>query len=144
MIIGSGLMFFSAFTGINSIIGYSSDIFLYAKVESAFLATVSVNAVNVIATIVSIGLVDKFGRTILLKISCATMMITLATLSFDLLYLEKVASESIIGPIAVACVLIYMAGFAIGVGAVCWVVMNEIMYVFIHFNFFIFHTKFHT
>eukprot|EP00941_MAST-03F_sp_MAST-3F-sp1_P000202 g202.t1 len=125
VLIGCGLMFFSAFTGINTIIFYSSTVFKMAHVDNAFAATVSTGAVNVIVTILSIFLIDRFGRTVLLKISCATMVLSLACLSSDLLFLSSDSSAQ--GLIAVACVLIYIFGYAIGMGAVCWVVMNEVM-----------------
>jgi sugar porter (SP) family MFS transporter len=67
-IIAIGIMFVQQFTGINTIIYYSPKIFLMSGFEgarSAILASVSVGVVCVLATIISLFIVDKLGRRIL-------------------------------------------------------------------------------
>jgi hypothetical protein len=53
MIIGCGLMFSSAMSGINTVIFYSSTIFGFAGFDEAILATAAVGAVNFIATAIA-------------------------------------------------------------------------------------------
>lgn len=65
------------------------------------------------------------GRKVLLVIGCYTMLGSLILLACVLLLADHV--PHIQGIIAVLAVLIYVAGFASGLGAVVWVMMSEIM-----------------
>ncbi|OQR87890.1 Major Facilitator Superfamily (MFS) [Achlya hypogyna] len=116
MLIGSFLVFFQAMTGINTVMLYSSKIFHFAGVDQPIMATASVGTINVITTVASVYLVDYCGRKILLLISSAAMALSLGVLSYTLLYL----SDKLQGVLAVVCVLVFVAGFAIGLGAVIW------------------------
>ncbi|KDO18111.1 hypothetical protein SPRG_16506 [Saprolegnia parasitica CBS 223.65] len=122
MLIGSFLVFFQAMTGINTVILYSSKIFHFAGVDEPIMATASVGTINVITTVLSVFLVDYCGRKILLLVSSALMALSLGVLSYTLLYL----SDKLQGILAVICVLVFVAGFAVGLGAVIWVVLGEI------------------
>jgi len=125
MIIGLGLMLFQPMTGINAVIFYSTTIFGFAGVKEDILATISVTALNVVMTIVSVNLVDRLGRRSLLLGSAGTMIIALVIMSVTLLALND--NETAQGYLAVASVLLYIMGFAIGLGACVWVVMGEIL-----------------
>jgi sugar porter (SP) family MFS transporter len=125
MVIGMGLMFFSAMGGINAVMLYSTTIFGYSGVNQAIIATVSVGAVNVLLTVVSTYLVDRVGRKVLLMTGNATMVVSLGVLGFVLLYMNS--DETLQGIISVAAVLVMVCGYAVGMGAVQWVVMNEIV-----------------
>jgi len=123
--IGFGLLFFQAMTGINSVIFYSTKIFSFAGVSQSILATVSVGIVNVLMTIVSVFLVDRLGRRILLQAGTCLMAGSLLLDGIVLLALNS--DETVQGAIAVVGVLLYVSGFAVGLGAVSWVVMNEVV-----------------
>lgn len=75
-------------------------------------------------TIISAKLVDKSGRKILLLGGTYGMLGALLLLSIILL---SPVADLIQGVIAVLAVLLFVAGFAIGLGAVCWTIMSEIM-----------------
>ncbi|ETW01634.1 hypothetical protein H310_06265 [Aphanomyces invadans] len=122
MILGTLLVFFQAMTGINTVMLYSSKIFHFAGVDNSVMATASVGTINVLATVVSVVLVDTCGRKILLLLSSGMMAASLGVLSYSLLTL----SGRIQGILAVVCVLVFVAGFAIGLGAVIWVVLGEL------------------
>ena len=125
VIIGCGLMFFQAITGINSVILYSTTIFKIAGFESSLLATSLVGLTNVICTMISCKLVDIMGRKVLLLCGVSFMLIALTILSITLLAANNNPSAQ--GIVAVIMVLIFIAGFASGLGAVCWVILSEIM-----------------
>jgi sugar porter (SP) family MFS transporter len=125
MIIGCGLMFSSAMSGINTVIFYSSTIFGFAGFDEAILATAAVGAVNFVATGVAAYLVDVMGRKQLLLRGTNLMTCALLVLSITLLAANN--SQTLQGYIAVFAVLFFVIGFAIGLGAVSWVVMSEIM-----------------
>ncbi|RHY08923.1 hypothetical protein DYB38_004700 [Aphanomyces astaci] len=118
MLLGTLLVFFQAMTGINTVMLYSSKIFHFAGVDNSIMATASVGTINVLATVVSVVLVDTCGRKILLLLSSGLMAASLGVLSYSLLTL----TGKIQGVLAVVCVLVFVAGFAIGLGAVIWYV----------------------
>mmetsp|Transcript_1782 Transcript_1782/g.2799 ORF Transcript_1782/g.2799 Transcript_1782/m.2799 type:complete len:518 (-) Transcript_1782:256-1809(-) len=125
MIIGCGLMFGSAMSGVNTVIFYSSTIFGFAGFDEAILATAAVGAVNFIATGFATYLVDIMGRKQLLEYG--TNLMTGSLLLLSIILLTANGSEKVQGFVAVFAVLVYVVGFAIGLGAVSWVVMSEIM-----------------
>lgn len=124
MVIGCGLMFFQAMSGINSVVLYSTTIFGLAGFDESIIGTASFGFVNFAMTLVSTYLVDKTGRKMLLTIGTTIMLVSLITLSTVLL--SKI-DQKVQGLIAVFAVLVYGCGFALGLGAVVWVVMSEIM-----------------
>jgi len=125
LLIGCGLMFFQAITGINSVILYSTTIFNIAGFHSTLLATTLVGLTNVIFTMIACKLVDSMGRKILLLIGLSLMLLSLIVLGVVLLTCNKYQTTQ--GIISVIMVLVFIAGFAIGLGAVCWVILSEIM-----------------
>lgn len=125
LFIGFGLMFFQSMTGINSVMFYSTKIFAFAGFSEAILATVSVGCVNVLMTIVCVYLVDKSGRRTLLLWGTTVMVAALLVLGIVLLTLND--SPDAQGIIAVMALLLFVCGFAVGLGAVAWVVMGEVV-----------------
>ncbi|XP_062176447.1 sugar transporter ERD6-like 16 [Alnus glutinosa] len=126
VIIGIGLMIFQQFGGINGIGFYASETFESAGLSSGKIGTIAYACVQVPITLLGAILMDKSGRRPLIMISATGTFLGcfLAGTSFILkshsLLLEWV-------PIfAVAGVLIYIASFSIGMGAVPWVIMSEI------------------
>ncbi|DAZ94551.1 TPA: hypothetical protein N0F65_002203 [Lagenidium giganteum] len=124
MVIGCMLVFFQAMTGINTVMLYSAKIFHSAGITNPLFATAAVSVTNVLTTIVSIHLIDTQGRRPLLLAGVSTMVVSLAMLSFSLLYLNK--NRGAQGMIAVCSVLAFVAGFAISLGAAVWVVLVDI------------------
>lgn len=129
VIIGCGLMFVQAITGINTVIFYSTTIFGFAGFHESILATVSVGLVNVLATLLSSYLVDSMGRKTLLLSGTYIMFGALMVLSM-VLWIGDSIGESIQGIIAVLAVLVFVFGFAIGLGAVAWVGKLHILYIY--------------
>lgn len=123
LFIGCALMFIQAFTGINSVVFYSTTIFGFAGFKQAILATSSFGAVNFISTCISAYIIDIYGRKVLLFNGTIIMTVSLVVLSVALLS----PSSSSQGIIAVIAVLTYTVGFAIGLGAVVWVMLSELM-----------------
>lgn len=125
LLIGLTLMFFLAMTGINTVIFYSTNIFEIAGFDQPIIGTVSIGAVNVITTIASVFLVDRLGRRTLLIIGTAGMTFSLFFNSAILLALNS--HEKVQGIVAVIATLMYVISFAVGLGAVVWVLLSEIM-----------------
>ena len=114
---------FSQFTGINTIIYYGSLVFLehvpHQTASTALWANVIIGAINFVATIVGMFLIDRAGRKPLLLSAFAGM-------ALSLLGIAAVIRFQAAGLVVLVFVLTYVACFAIGVGTGSWVVMAEI------------------
>lgn len=119
--IGIMLSVFQQFVGINVVLYYGPEIFKNVGFDTnaSLFQQIIVGAVNLIFTVVAIVTVDKFGRKplqILGAIAMAVAMLMLGT-SFAL---------QIKGMVALLCMLVYIAGFAVSWGPVTWVLLSEI------------------
>jgi sugar porter (SP) family MFS transporter len=114
---------FSQFTGINTIIYYGSLVFLehvpHQTASTALWSNVAIGAINLVATIVGMSLIDRVGRKPLLMSAFAGMALSLIGVSAAI-HLQASATVVLI------LVLTYVACFAIGVGTGTWVLMAEI------------------
>ncbi|KAL1832515.1 hypothetical protein ACET3Z_002166 [Daucus carota] len=124
--IAVGLMIFQQFGGINGISFYASDIF----VESGLTGnsgTLTYAVIQVPVTMIGVVLIDKSGRRPLLLVSATgTFFGCFLTGTAFLLEGQNMLLEWV--PIlAVSGVLIYVATYSIGMGAVPWVMMSELL-----------------
>jgi len=114
---------FSQFTGINTIIYYGSIVFLehvpHQTASTALWANVVIGAINFVATIAGMLLIDRSGRKSLLMSAFLGMALSLAGVSAAIRYQAS-------GVIVLIFVLTYVACFAVGVGTGTWVLMSEI------------------
>ncbi len=63
--ISLGLMFFQQFSGINAVIFYAEDIFIYAgSTIDGSICVIIVGVVNFIATFIATILIDRLGRKV--------------------------------------------------------------------------------
>ncbi|KAL6542301.1 hypothetical protein OROMI_023903 [Orobanche minor] len=116
LMVGIGLLMLQQLSGINGVLFYSSSIFQSAGVSSGKIATFAIGIIQVIVTGISTTLVDKAGRRILLIVS--------SSLTTDSL---PESSKSIMGVLALVGLLVFVSGFSVGLGAVPWVIMSEIL-----------------
>ncbi len=114
---------FSQFTGINTIIYYGSLVFLehvpHQTTTTALWANVIIGAINFIATILGMSLIDRAGRKPLLMSAFGGMALSLIAVSVAIHFQAPAV-------IVLIFVLTYVACFAVGVGTGTWVVMSEI------------------
>lgn len=124
LMIGVTLAAAQQFAGINAIISYAPTIMEKTglNLSDSVLYSVLIAVVNVAATIVSFRLVDRLGRRPLLLLSAAGMFASLVVLGLIFL-LPAGAAQSWL---ALACLLVYIASFAVGLGPVFWVLIAEI------------------
>jgi len=114
---------FSQFTGINTIIYYGSLVFLEhvprQTASTALWANVMIGAINFLATVLGMYLIDRLGRKPLLMSAFAGMGLSLAGVAATI---RSTAPASVV----LVLLLMYVACFAVGVGTGTWVVMSEI------------------
>ncbi|CAO3618852.1 unnamed protein product [Cunninghamella blakesleeana] len=108
----------SQLTGINAIMYYSTSIFESSFHDNAKYASIGVGALNMLMTFVSLGLVDRLGRKLLLILSAGGMTI------FGVL--EMIGLLFNIGALQVVCVLLFVASFAIGLGIIPFIYTAEV------------------
>jgi SP family xylose:H+ symportor-like MFS transporter len=121
LVIGILLSVFQQAVGINAVLYYAPSIFGNMGLGSgaALLQTVLVGSVNFLATLVAIGTVDGLGRKPLLIAGGAIMGAAMATLALCFQF-------HALGYFALGAMLVYIAGFALSWGPVCWVLLAEI------------------
>jgi sugar porter (SP) family MFS transporter len=112
---------FSQLTGINAVLYYLNDIFALAGATqiSANLRAIAVGATNLVATLLAMSVIDKFGRKRLLLIGTVGLAVCLTIIS--ILFLTK----SHLGWL-VWLLMLYIACFAMSQGAVLWVYISEV------------------
>src|SRR5215468_8764167 len=113
----------SQFTGINTIIYYGSIVFLehvpHQTASTALWANVIIGAINFVATIAGMLLIDRSGRKRLLGSAFGGMALSLVGVSAAIRFQAS-------GTVVLIFVLAYVACFAVGVGTGTWVLMAEI------------------
>jgi sugar porter (SP) family MFS transporter len=112
---------FNQLSGINAVLYYLNDIFVAAGFSrmSGALQAVVVGAVNLMATLIAMTLIDRIGRKALLLIGCVGMTTGLS----------GIARIFITGRWHGALIYFvtgYTASFALSSGSVLWVYMSEI------------------
>ncbi|KHG02609.1 hypothetical protein F383_25264 [Gossypium arboreum] len=129
--IGIGLLVLQQLSGINGVLFYSSNIFASAGVASSDVATFGVGAIQVIATGVTTWLVDKTGRRLLLMVSSAGMTLSLLIVAVAFYVEGIVAKDSdlygIMGILSLVGLVAFVIAFSLGIGAIPWVIMSEIL-----------------
>ena len=119
--IGVMLSVFQQFIGINVVLYYAPEIFKNVGFDTnaSLFQTIIVGAVNLIFTVVAILTVDKLGRKPLQIIGALVMAVAMFALGGAFALQVK-------GVMALLCMLLYIAGFAVSWGPVVWVLLSEI------------------
>jgi SP family galactose:H+ symporter-like MFS transporter len=127
LLVGLGLMFFQQFTGVTTVVFYAPTIFQMAGFESAsvaILATVGVGVIDSIMNVVSIRLVDRVGRKVLLSLGLIGLVVSLGILGIG--FAEMSFLGSINKWVVVGSLFLYMASFSLSLGPVCALIISEI------------------
>ena len=111
-------------TGFNSIIFYSSTIFASLGI-SADKTTAVIGALNVTSTFVSMFLIDRFGRRILLFCGSVSMCICLCTVAGIVLSTDPTADPIAARAIAIF-ISLFIVSFAYSYGPIAWLYPAEI------------------
>jgi len=121
LLVGFLLAAFSQTSGITALLSFLPDVIRSAgqNASNAFFQSVLVGMVNLVFTAVAIGLVDKAGRKTLILLGTGVQTAALASIAC--LYLTKGPGTGVL-----VGIMAFVAGHAIGNGAVCWVIISEI------------------
>ncbi|XP_050875342.1 sugar transporter ERD6-like 6 [Lathyrus oleraceus] len=93
--------------------------------------TFGVGAVQVLATILTLWLADKSGRRLLLIVSSSAMALSLLVVSISFYLKEYISPDSdlyaTLSLVSVAGVVVMVIAFSLGLGAMPWIIMSEIL-----------------
>ncbi|CAJ0995491.1 Galactose-proton symporter [Sodalis praecaptivus] len=124
--LGVLLQVMQQFTGMNVIMYYAPKIFGIAGFTSTanqMWGTVIVGLVNVLATFIAIGLVDRWGRKPILKLGFLVMAVGMGVLG-TLLHLG--IDTEFQKYFAIIMLMLFIVGFAMSAGPLIWVLCSEI------------------
>jgi sugar porter (SP) family MFS transporter len=112
---------FTQLSGINAVLYYLNDIFALAGATkiSGDLQAVAVGATNLVATLLAMSVIDKFGRKKLLLVGTVGLTVCLTFISVLFLTHRHLSW-------LVWLLMLYIAFFAISQGAVVWVYISEV------------------
>ncbi len=121
MLIGISIGFFNQFTGINTIMYYTTDIFRSAgfSTDSALGQVVAIGFVNLLFTLVAMRLIDRIGRKKMLLIGSLGMSFFLSLFAWAFM------GQHFEGILLVVLLIGFIAFFASSQGAVIWVLLAE-------------------
>jgi MFS transporter, SP family, arabinose:H+ symporter len=121
ILLAIALAMFNQLVGINAVLYYLNDIFAMAGFDRASqnLKAVTVGGTMLIATLLALALIDRFGRRTLLLVGSVGLGVCLAGIAaiFHLHQHEGALLVLVVG---------YVGFFAFSQGAVIWVYLSEI------------------
>jgi sugar porter (SP) family MFS transporter len=125
MLIGIVLAIAQQFVGVNTVIYYAPTILSDTGLgnSAALAGTLVVGITNVVFTIVAVLLLDRVGRRALLLTGTVVLMLALVVLG---IYFSSSTLQDQYGWLALAGLILFIAGFAIGLGPVFWLMISEI------------------
>ncbi len=125
VLVGLTLAVAQQFIGVNTVIYYAPTILKFTglSTSSAITQALSVGITNLVFTIVAVLLLDKVGRRPLLIVGTTGCILSLAMLGVFFASSGLQQSDSWI---ALVCLIVYIASFAVGLGPVFWLMISEI------------------
>lgn len=113
---------FNQVSGINAIIYYAPRIFEMTGLgkSSSLLSSAGIGLINLIFTLLSMNLIDRYGRRTLMKIGSIGLIVTLGLVA-RAFYIEDFSGMTV--PLLLFA---YIAFFGFSQGAVIWVFISEI------------------
>jgi sugar porter (SP) family MFS transporter len=125
LVMGLALALFQQFVGINTVIYYGPTILKATGIGDggALQQSVFIGVTNVVFTIIAVLLLDKVGRRVLLLTGNVAFFAALVLLG---VYFASSALQHHAQWLALAALTLYIAGFAISLGPVFWLMISEI------------------
>jgi len=129
--IGIVIAILQQITGINSVFFYAPMIFEQSGIgtDAAFMQAVLVGIINLVFTVVAIMLIDKLGRRPLLIFGLVVIAGSMMLLSYGFGSASYSAAGELVDmnpTLILIGILGFVAGFAISLGPVMWVLFSEL------------------
>jgi len=122
---------FNKTIGMSSIVAYAVTLFQKAGLSGTLgnAADLALKATNLVVTLVAVGLVDRKGRTWLLKVGTAGVTAGLAAIGVLFFALERgwMTPSPVSGFVTLAAFLAMQTFYSLGPGICVWLVLSELM-----------------
>ena len=122
---------FNKTTGMSSITSYSVVIFHKAGFAGSLgnVGDFAIKLTNLLVTVVAATLIDRKGRTFLLRVGTAGMTVGMAAIGAVFLLIERfgVAASGFTGVLCLASFFLMQVFYALGPGICVWLVLSELM-----------------
>lgn len=126
ILFASGLFLFQNLSGIDAILYYAPSIFQqsgFLGLEGGLKIAILVGVINIIATLLSMYLLDSLGRRPVLIYGLFIMAVSLLGFSVSQLLLSE---YSIMKWFSLLMLLSFVASFALSMGPIPYVIMSEL------------------
>ena len=125
VLVGLALAVAQQFVGVNTVIYYAPTILKLTGIAttSAITQALSVGLANVIFTIVAVLILDRVGRRPLLITGTVGCIVSLIVLG---IFFASKSLQHSVSWLALVCLIVYIASFAVGLGPVFWLMISEI------------------
>ncbi|CAH1388815.1 unnamed protein product [Nezara viridula] len=121
------ILVFQQISGIDTIIFYTVSIFQASGSDiGEYEATIVVGVVQLLATIFSIFIIDRFGRKPLLMWSGVIMVVSMIALGYYF-YLHERGRAFGLGSLPLISQMLFIAGFSVGFSNVPFILMGELL-----------------
>lgn len=125
LLIGVGLGFTAQFTGVNAFMYYTPIILKTTGMgtNAALTATIGNGIVSVIATLLGIWAIGKYGRRPLLMTGLIVVILMQAALGGVMQFMPQNLTQSYM---ALACILVFLLFMQMCIAPVYWLLMSEL------------------
>ena len=120
-----GLSFFGQFTGINTVTYYSPTVFRhagFARTDAIFI-TAAIGIITVLATVLGVSLVDRWGRRPLMLTSQLIIVAAMTLLGLSFYIGPRLPGMAVL---TVGSVILFHIAFSMGMGLMGWVYVPEV------------------
>lgn len=116
-------------SGINAVMFFAHEIFKQAgSTLSPGISSIILGVVQIVATAICTGIVDKVGRKILWIVSITIMMICLILLGvFFMIKESNPQTAKTIGILPLGSLCLFLVGFSLGSGPLPWAMLGELL-----------------
>lgn len=124
--LGVLLQVMQQFTGMNVVMYYAPKIFAitgFASTSQQMWGTVIVGITNMLATLIAVGLVDRWGRKPMLFTSFLVMAVGMGALG---LFIHMGIHSLAVQYASIIMLLLFIVGFAMAAGPVIWLLCSEV------------------
>jgi SP family xylose:H+ symportor-like MFS transporter len=127
ILLAVAIAFFNQMSGINAILYYAPKVMqdAGASANAAYLMSIAVGAMNLVATMAALSVIDKIGRRRLMLVGSIGYLISLGFLA-GVMFKYEGHFSSTSSVLVLVGLMVFIAAHAFGQGAVIWVFISEI------------------
>ena len=122
---------FNKTIGMSSIVAYAVSLFQRAGLSGSLanVGDLALKTTNLVMTVVAVSLIDRKGRTWLLKVGTAGLSVGLAVIGVMYLVIERgwLAASPVSGFITLGAFIAMQVFYSLGPGICVWLVLSELM-----------------